>query len=61
MFFVPVFGLFFKKRVPWLTWLCVGFGFVGLWFLCIDPNNLGNINVGDLLAMGCAVFFAVQI
>ena len=61
MFFVPVFGLFFKKRVPWLTWLCVGFGFVGLWFLCIDPNNLGSINVGDLLAMGCAVFFAVQI
>ena len=61
MFFVPVFGLFFKKRVPWLTWLCVGFGFVGLWFLCIDPNNLGSVNVGDLLAMGCAVFFAVQI
>ena len=61
MFFVPVFGLFFKKRVPWLTWLCVGFGFIGLWFLCIDPNNLGSINVGDLLAMGCAVFFAVQI
>ena len=61
MFFVPVFGLVFKKRVPWLTWLCVGFGFVGLWFLCIDPNNLGAINVGDLLAMGCAIFFAVQI
>lgn len=61
MFFVPLFGLFFKKRVPWLTWVCVGFGFVGLWFLCIDPANLGGINVGDLLAMGCAVFFAVQI
>ncbi|MBR2029351.1 MAG: DMT family transporter [Clostridia bacterium] len=61
MFFVPVFGLFFKKRVPWLTWVCVGFGFVGLWFLCIDPGNLGGINVGDLLTMGCAVFFAVQI
>ncbi|MBR2302609.1 MAG: DMT family transporter [Clostridia bacterium] len=61
MFFVPVFGLFFKKRVPWLTWVCVGFGFVGLWFLCIDPGNLGGINVGDLLTMGCAIFFAVQI
>jgi len=61
MFFVPLFGLFFKKRVPWLTWVCVAFGFVGLWFLCIDPANLGGINVGDLLAMGCAVFFAVQI
>lgn len=61
MFFVPVIGLFFKKRVPWLTWVCVAFGFVGLWFLCIDPSNLGSINVGDLLAMGCAVFFAVQI
>ena len=61
MFFVPLFGLFFKKRVPWLTWVCVVFGFVGLYFLCIDPANLGGINVGDLLAMGCAVFFAVQI
>ena len=61
MFFVPLFGLCFKKRVPWLTWVCVAFGFVGLWFLCIDPANLGGINVGDLLAMGCAVFFAVQI
>ena len=61
MFFVPLFGLFFKKRVPWLTWLCVGFGFVGLWLLCIDPANLGGINVGDILAMGCAVFFAMQI
>lgn len=61
MFFVPLFGLFFKKRVPWLTWVCVAFGFVGLYFLCIDPANLGGINVGDLLAMGCAVFFAVQI
>ena len=61
MFFVPLFGLFFKKRVPWLTWVCVAFGFVGLWFLCIDPANLGGINVGDLLTMGCAVFFAVQI
>ena len=61
MFFVPLFGLFFKKRVPWLTWVCVAFGFVGLWFLCIDPANLGGINVGDLLAMGCAVFFAMQI
>lgn len=61
MFFVPLLGLFLKKRVPLLTWICVICGFVGLYFLCIDPTGLGGINRGDFLAFLCSIFFAVHI
>lgn len=61
IFFVPVLGLFVKKRTPLLTWLCVVLGFAGLYFLCVDPKDIGNINKGDLIAIGCAVVFAVHI
>ena len=61
MFFVPLFGLFLKKRVPWLTWVCVLAGFVGLYFLSIGPGGLGSINRGDIRAFICAVFYAVHI
>ena len=61
IFFVPLIGLFLKKKLPLLTWGCVIFGFIGLYFLCIDPNNLGTINKGDLLAFTCAIVFAIHI
>lgn len=61
MFFVPLFGLVLKKRVPWLTWVCVVFGFVGLYFLCIGPDGLGGVNRGDIRAFICAIFYAVHI
>lgn len=61
MFFVPLFGLVLKKRVPLLTWICVIFGFVGLYFLCIDPADFGSINRGDFRAFICSVLFAVHI
>ncbi len=61
MFFVPIIGLVFRKKTPLLTWLCVLIGFVGLYFLCIDPRNLGAVNRGDVLTAACAVFFAVHI
>ncbi|MBQ6540066.1 MAG: DMT family transporter [Oscillospiraceae bacterium] len=32
MFFVPLFGLIFGKRVSAVTWVCIVFGFVGLYF-----------------------------
>ncbi len=61
MFFVPLLGLIFRKKVPLLTWICVVVGFVGLYFLCIDPSNLGAINFGDILTFICSIFFAVHI
>ena len=61
IFFVPVLGIFLRKRTPLLTWLCVVIGFAGLYFLCVDPSDIGDINKGDLLALGCAAVFAVHI
>jgi len=61
MFFVPIVGLFFGKKVPLITWLCVILGFVGLYFLCIHGEGFGAVNFGDILSLFCAVFFCVQI
>lgn len=61
IFFVPLFGLIFKKRVPLLTWICIALGGVGLYFLCIDGEGLGNVNIGDVLALICSIAFAVHI
>ena len=61
IFFVPMLGLFIKKRTPLLTWLCVVLGFAGLFLLCIDPKDMGEVNKGDLLAVACAAVFAVHI
>jgi len=61
MYFVPLLGLFLKKRVSVLTWLCVLGGVVGLGFLCINPADFTAINFGDLLAFICSIFYAVHI
>ena len=62
MFFVPIIGLFFKKRVPWVTWICVIIAFVGLYFLCVESGkSLLSLTQGDYLAFACAIFFAAQI
>lgn len=61
MFFVPILGLFFRKRIPLLTWICIGLGIIGLFFLCLDPAESFAINKGDILSVICAVFYAVQI
>ena len=61
MFFVPVFGLFLGKRPNPLVWVCVSAGFLGLYFLSIDPAEPWNINRGDFLALLCAIAYAVHI
>ena len=62
MFFVPLFSvIFLKKKISVLTWLSILMGLVGLFFLCINPDEMTTINPGDILALICAVFYAVQI
>ena len=62
MFFVPLFSvIFLKKKIAVLTWLSIIIGLLGLFLLCINPQDLTNINMGDILALICAVFYAVQI
>ncbi len=61
MFFVPIIGLFIRKRVPLITWICVVCGFIGTYFLCIKPGQTFEINRGDFLALLCAFFYAIHI
>ena len=61
IFFVPLIGLFMKKRISLIMWICVALGFLGLYFLCFDGSDMGGAGVGDLLALGCAFVFAVHI
>ena len=62
MFFVPLFSvIFLKKKIAALTWVSILIGLAGLFLLCINPSELTNINLGDVLALICAVFYALQI
>jgi len=61
MFFVPVLGIFLKKKIAPLTWLSILIALAGLFLLCINTEDISSINKGDLLALACAVVYAVQI
>lgn len=56
---VPILGLFLGKKPPVTAWISVGIAVVGLYLL--SGSGIGPINPGDLLMIGCAFFFAVQI
>ena len=57
---VPVLGLFLGKKTGAVTWLAVAVALGGLYCLCMKPGEM-RIAPGDLLVLGCAFFFAVQI
>ena len=61
MFFVPLFSVFLGKKIKLLTWLSILMGLAGLFLLCINPSDMTKINLGDVLALICAVFYAIQI
>jgi len=61
MFLVPIFGLFLKRRPSPVIWGCVALGVVGLYLLCVKGGDFASVNRGDLLALICAVFYAVHI
>lgn len=61
MFFVPILGLFIKKRVSPVTWLCVILGTVGLYFLCVSGVGFSAVTKSDLFSLACSVFYAVHI
>ena len=61
IFFVPLLSLFLGKRMPLLTWVSVGMACAGMYFLCVNPQEPGKINTGDLLTLGSAVMNAIHI
>ena len=56
---VPILGIFRKQKPPKVIWFSVLLAVAGLYLLsCLDA---AGINKGDILVLGCALAFAVQI
>ena len=58
--FVPIFGIFLKKKTTWRTWFSVVLAVAGLYLLCMKGTDL-TLNVGDALMLVCAMLFAFHI
>lgn len=57
--FVPVFAIFFGKKVKNRIWLCVALAVAGLYLLCIREEL--TLSFGDALVLVCALLFTCQI
>ena len=56
---VPVCGLFFRQKPPLSALVAIAVAVVGLYLL--SCAGVSEINRGDMMVMGCALAFAVQI
>lgn len=56
---VPVIGIFFKRKPTIMVPISVLFAVAGLY--CISCVGVTRISTGDLLTIGCAFMFAIQI
>ncbi len=56
---VPVLGIFLKKRIPKIIWLCIAIALAGFWLLCIKEGF--SVSTGDLFCLLCAFCFSVHI
>jgi drug/metabolite transporter (DMT)-like permease len=59
---VPVFlAVVWRRKIsPW-AWGGVIASFTGLYFLTVPRQGIHDLNRGDMLVMGCAVLYALQI
>ena len=57
--FVPVLGIFLKKKISPAVWVAVGVSAVGLYLLSIQEDF--TMGTGDIYVCLCAVCFAVHI
>ncbi len=56
---VPLFGLFFRRKVSLPVWIAVALSVASLYLLCIKGDF--TLAMGDLLVLVCAVCFAIHI
>ncbi len=57
--FVPVLGIFMKRKTGLKVWAAVGIALVGLYLLCITEQF--TIGFGDILTIFCALTFSCHI
>lgn len=59
---VPVLlGVFWRRHVSAWVWTGAAATLFGLYFLTVPRSGLSALNIGDLLAVACAVMFAFHI
>lgn len=56
---VPLMGVFIKKKIPKIIWVCVAIAVAGFYLLCVKEGT--SVSMGDLLVLCCAFFFALHI
>lgn len=57
--FVPLFGIFLKRKVPGIVFLGAGMAVVGMYLLCMTESF--SLTPGDTMVIVCAVLFAIHI
>ncbi len=57
--FVPVLGIFLRKKVPSIVWLGAAIAAAGMYLLCMTESF--TLAYGDLLVFLCAILFAIHI
>lgn len=57
---VPIMGLFFKRKVSFVVWICVALSVIGLYLLCMTEGSF-TLAYGDLLVLVCAILFSIHI
>lgn len=58
--FVPILGLFLKKKCGWNVGIGVGLAFIGLYLLCMKEGSF-TLTKPDILLILCGLVFAIQI
>jgi drug/metabolite transporter (DMT)-like permease len=59
---VPVFlAVFWRRKIGAWAWGGAAASFAGLYLLTVPRQGFAELNRGDLLVMGCAVLYALQI
>ena len=57
--FVPIAGIFFKKKVAGIVWVGAALAAVGMYLLCMTESL--TLGMGDMLVFLCAVAFTAHI
>ena len=57
--FVPLAGIFLKKKVPGIVWFAAMLAACGMYLLCM--NESASLNTGDILVFLCAFGYTAQI
>jgi len=57
--FVPIFGLFIKKKAPYYVYISVVISLLGLYLLCFKDDF--SVNIGDVFVLISAVFYSFHI